>query len=196
MRVYRILADLLTEFRLIVGPVMAIYAWFYRREALAALAIGQLLSWTSDILDGPLARRASKHPPGILGRNDLAVDFFEASCLLIALAISEWLNPYAALLYGFVALVLLLVTHFARSVAMALQAPIYGWLIYVALGAERLWGWALVGWVTLAVVLTWPRFPRMIIPEFLAGMASVGEQIHEVWDSLPWHFGSNGNHRS
>lgn len=193
MRRYRVLADLLTELRLIIGLIMIAAAWSLHLDSLPILVICQLLSWTSDILDGPLARRAPLHPPGFLGRHDLEVDVFQAICLLVALVASGRLNPAIALVYAFTSCVILLLTHYPRALAMALQGPVYTWLIAAALHTDLLWGLILVGWIALAIVVTWPRFPRVIVPEFLAGMAAVGTHLRDAWQSIPWGFWANGN---
>jgi len=53
---------------------------------------------------------------------------------------------------------------------MLFQAPIYGWFIYIALTYAPEAGWWLVAWILAAVVITWPRFPREVVPGFLKGM--------------------------
>ncbi len=57
-----------------------------------------------------------------------------------------------------------------RTMGMLFQAPIYAWFIYVALKYTPSAGLWLVAWILAAVVLTWPRFPREVVPGFLSGM--------------------------
>ena len=62
---------------------------------------------------------------------------------------------------------------FERSLGMLVQAPIYGWFIWVSIQNDPLDGIWLVIWILAAVILTWPRFPNEIVPGFLTGMKEV-----------------------
>jgi hypothetical protein len=57
-----------------------------------------------------------------------------------------------------------------RDPAMLFQAPIYLWFLAVGLREAPSAGLGLVGWILVVVVITWPRFPREVVPGFLAGM--------------------------
>ncbi|HEX7975933.1 MAG TPA: hypothetical protein VF498_16110, partial [Anaerolineales bacterium] len=59
---------------------------------------------------------------------------------------------------------------------MLYQAPIYGWFIWISLREPPSAGiWILI-WIASAVIITWPKFPNLIIPGFLAGMRQVWER--------------------
>jgi hypothetical protein len=56
---------------------------------------------------------------------------------------------------------------------MLLQAPIYGWFIWVAVRDAPQAGLWLLVWIIAAVIITWPRFPRDIVPDFVGGIRSL-----------------------
>jgi phosphatidylglycerophosphate synthase len=133
-----------------------------------------VISWATDLLDGPLARRDSSGRRTWLGDNDLGVDVTVALALLGYLASSGYIAPVAALTY--LALCLALLWRFrSRALAMACQAPPYGTMLYNALRYVPSYGALAVGWIALTVIGTWPRFPKVIVPEFLRG-------IRELWE--------------
>jgi hypothetical protein len=53
---------------------------------------------------------------------------------------------------------------------MLFQAPIYAWFIYTSLHYTPSTGLWVIAWLLAVVVITWPRFPREVIPGFLSGM--------------------------
>ncbi len=57
-----------------------------------------------------------------------------------------------------------------RSLGMLVQAPIYGYFIWVAVRDAQPAGQWLIAWIIGALVITWPRFPKSIIPDFLKGL--------------------------
>ena len=134
-------------------------------------AAGLLLySWTSDFFDGPLARHSPRPHSTWIGRQDLAVDVAVSGGLLVWLCgngpVPAWLGAaYAA---AFAAHVRRRGMH--RSVAMLVQGPVYATFIGLALARDPAAGGLLIGWILGVVVATWPRFPREVVPEFLAGM--------------------------
>jgi hypothetical protein len=53
---------------------------------------------------------------------------------------------------------------------MLVQAPIYGafWLAAFRTDAEA--GWWIVAWAGAAIIVTWPRFPNVMVRGFFAEM--------------------------
>jgi hypothetical protein len=56
-----------------------------------------------------------------------------------------------------------------HSPGMLFQAPLYGWFIWVALRDAPQAGWAIIIFLVSAVALTWPYFPKVMVPGFLGG---------------------------
>ncbi len=64
--------------------------------------------------------------------------------------------------------------HFGSThLAWGVQALPYGVMIWTALRASPTSGLMLVTWIGLVLIVTWPRFPRRILPEFLGGMRAL-----------------------
>ena len=53
---------------------------------------------------------------------------------------------------------------------MLFQAPIYGWFIWAALRNAPLAGWTIVIFLAMAIAITWPYFPKVMVPGFLEGI--------------------------
>jgi len=66
-----------------------------------------------------------------------------------------------------------------RSMGMMVQAPVYFWFIWVALREVPQQGYYLVYYLLAIIVITWPRFPKEVIPEFLAGMVAVKDRFYQ-----------------
>ncbi len=61
----------------------------------------------------------------------------------------------------------------AVSMGMLFQAPIYAWFIYVSMKFAPVAGWVLIAWVMAALVLTWPKFPDEVVPDFINGVKAL-----------------------
>ena len=56
---------------------------------------------------------------------------------------------------------------------MLFQAPIYAWFVWVAIREVPIVGMWLPVWIVVAVIVTWPKFPEIVVPGFLAGVRAV-----------------------
>jgi cardiolipin synthase len=163
-------ADLITIAR---GLLLVIFPWLgiiQGRASLPGAAVLLAADWTGDILDGALAKHSGIKQQTWVGAHDLEVDMAVSLGLLIYLLITGLLSLPVALVY-----LLLWGAYFfrcgiPRSLGMLFQAPIYGWFVYIALVHASTAGLMLVAWILAAVVITWPRFPREVVPGFLNGM--------------------------
>ncbi len=173
MLVAKQVADLLTMMR---ASLFLVFAWLgmaYGPQGLPAAAWLLMLSWTSDVLDGPIARRSRLQYHTWLGDHDLEVDITASAGLLVYMLESNFVNWLLGGLY-----VIFWVWFFwrwgvQRSPGMLFQAPIYGWLIWISLLHATPIGIGILAWILAAVVITWPRFPKEIVPGFLNGMRAI-----------------------
>jgi phosphatidylglycerophosphate synthase len=166
-------ADLLTYLR---GFLALALVWLGLTQGAAALSMAVyllLLSWTSDSLDGPMARRSSRVYQTWIGDHDLEIDMAVSGGLLVYLVAAGFLDPPAAALYAISWALIFWRWGLARSLGMLVQAPIYAWFIWVAVRDARSAGQWLIVWIIAAIIVTWPRFPNMVIPDFLSGMRSI-----------------------
>jgi cardiolipin synthase len=164
------LADLITIVR---SSLLLVFPWLalvYGRQSLPWVGAFLALNWTGDILDGSLARRSRLKRHTWIGDHDLEIDMAVAVGLLLYMLINDYVTVLVFVLYVGVWAAYFLGKGLPRSMGMLFQAPIYGWFIYISLLDVPNVGWGLVGWVLSAVVITWPRFPKEVIPGFLEGV--------------------------
>jgi len=170
MLVAKQVADFLTIFRVFLAFELA---WLGLTQGDVALPVAAWLliaSWTSDSLDGPLARRSRVQYQTWVGDHDLHVDMSVAAGLLIYMATSGIVDPVVAVVYLLIWAIYFIRFGVPRSLGMLSQAPVYGWFIWTALHQAPAAGWWLIAWILTMLVITWPKFPREIIPGFLTGM--------------------------
>jgi phosphatidylglycerophosphate synthase len=167
------IADTLTAGRFLLALVIFWLGLRVGQPALPTVTLTLVLGWASDLLDGALARRAINQRHTWLGDNDLSVDVCVALGLLGYLTFSGYVSPAIAVSY--VLMTGALIWRFrSRALAMAAQAPVYAILLYLALRDAQLYGALAVGWIALTVIVTWPRFPETVVPEFIQGMRELG----------------------
>ncbi len=167
------MADTLTASRFLLALVIFWLGLRIGQPALPTVTLALVLGWASDLLDGALARRDRNQRHTWLGDNDLSVDFCVALGLLCYLTFSNYVSPAIALSY--ILMTGALIWRFrSRALAMAAQAPVYAILLHLALRDAPPYGALAVGWIVLMVIVTWPRFPKTVVPEFLQGMRELG----------------------
>lgn len=176
MIVSKQVADGLTGLRVVFAFAYPVLGASQGTDALP-LAIWLLFwSWTTDALDGPLARRSSRKYHTWLGDKDLEVDMTVSVGLLIYMLQSGFVLP----IYGAVYFLALGLTFWRvgipRSLGMLVQAPIYFRFIWVAMSNAPDPGYWLLVFIIGVNVVTWPRFPEQVIPEFIDG-------FKETWDT-------------
>ncbi|MGE5377152.1 MAG: hypothetical protein ACM3XO_19015 [Bacteroidota bacterium] len=172
----KMVADLITAARGLLGFVMIWLGLTQGTAALPAVALLMLADWIGDFVDGSLAHR-SRHPRRTwIGDSDLYIDLFVSLCLGVYLIAAGYVS------LGFVGLYLagwaFALWHFGleRNLLMLAQAPIYLYFIIIALRIVPDAGKWLVIWLLIATAINWRRFSREIVPGFIGGMRS-------IWDS-------------
>ena len=171
MIVAKQVADFLTFIRIFLAFELA-WLGFSQGEAALPIAAWLLIaSWTSDSLDGPLARRSRIQYKTWIGDHDLHVDMLVSAGLLIYMAAAEFVDPVVAAAYLLIWILYFFRFGVPRSLGMLSQAPVYGWFIWTTMHLAPATGWWLIGWILVVLVITWPKFPREVIPGFLSGMS-------------------------
>ena len=56
------------------------------------------------------------------------------------------------------------------ALAVLFQAPIYAWFIVVLLRDATPYALLILAWILAAMLVTWPKFPKVMIPGFLNGL--------------------------
>ena len=171
MLVAKQVADLITSTRVLVAFCL-VWVGMTQGPAGLTLAAGLMIfDWMGDMVDGRIARRSRVQYHTWIGDHDLEVDMTVSLGLLAYLIQSGFVNPWLAGTY-----LLSWAVYFWRqggfphSQGMLFQAPIYAWLIWVALREAPPAGWAIVLFLALVIKVTWPYFPKVMVPGFLAGL--------------------------
>ncbi|UCC61700.1 MAG: CDP-alcohol phosphatidyltransferase family protein [Anaerolineae bacterium] len=167
------LADLLTAVRFCLAGFILWLGVKGGAEALPAVVVTLILCWLTDLLDGPLARRDPSKRRTWIGDRDLEVDMSVGLAVLAYLTLAGYLALKAAI--GYVVVCAAMLWYFwSPQLGWAVQAPPYAGMIYTALRNAPRYGLMLVAYVALLIVATWPRFPRVMVPQFLEGMRNLG----------------------
>lgn len=169
-------ADMLTLSRALVAVGMIWVGLTSGISGVGLIAWLLMIAWTSDSLDGPIARRVAPDESSLIGDLDLAFDITVSLGLLGYAVVAGFIPSLAALGYLLAWAIIFLRWGFARSLGMLIQAPIYGLFVLLALSRSPTAGAALLAWIGMVVIVTWPRFPNEVIPGFLKGMRRLGGQ--------------------
>lgn len=173
MLIAKRLADALTTGRALLAGILFLLGGLGANHMLPTAALILLACWCTDLFDGALARRSGGAGPTWIGDRDLETDVLVSLGVLVYLLGAGYLAPVYALAYLVLWGLIFRRWGWRRDPAMLFQAPIYLWFIVVALRDATPSGLWLAGWIVAVVVLTWPRFPRDVVPGFLAGMRHV-----------------------
>jgi cardiolipin synthase len=171
------IADLITASR---GLIAFLLVWLGSTQGAAGLSFAiwlMLADWVGDTIDGPISRRSSIKYQTWIGDHDLEIDMTVSIGLLIYLLQSGYLSIWVVvgylLLWG---LFFWQQNEIPRSYGMLFQTPIYGWFIYLALRDAPQTGWIILVFIVIVIALTWPRFPKTVIPGFFSGIRRQNHQ--------------------
>jgi phosphatidylserine synthase len=161
--------DLLTALRGVIAVAIASLG-LVGRGALEAVVLLTLLGWTSDILDGRLARRYKKESTWI-GEKEFAFDMVMVFGGLCYLVMTGFVPFTPAAIY--VAIAAVVIAFFrSKSVTMSFAFPLVALPLIVSwFNAPRAALW-FVGWIALAVVFDWRRFKGVVL-EFIANARAI-----------------------
>lgn len=171
MIVAKQVADLITSARVLIAVFLVYVGSAEGTAGLSLVAWLMIADWVGDMVDGRIARRSRVQYHTWIGDHDLEVDMTVSLGVLAYLVLADFVTLWLAGVY-----ILLWVVYFWRqggiphSEGMLFQAPIYGWLIWVALRDAPQAGWAIIIFLACAIALTWPYFPKVVIPGFLHGL--------------------------
>lgn len=157
------LPDLLTLSRGFVAA--AIFSLgFVGSRALEAVILLTLLGWTTDILDGRLARKHHK-PPTWIGEREFTFDMMIVFAGLCYLVMSGLIHFIPALIYVMVAAAC--IAYFrSKMITMSFATPLIALpLIVASVEAPQAALWYLI-WIVGALALDWSRF-KDIVREFI-----------------------------
>lgn len=161
------LADLITWFRALLALLLVILGLAAGMATLPVAVWLLIANWTLDSLDGPLARRSDTIHHTWVGDHDLEIDMLFSAGLLGYMAAADLVSWQLTLIYVLIWLVVFWRLGIIHVLGVIFQAPIYGWFLYASIRAlpqSALW---LFSWIVAAIIVTWPKTHRVIIPQFL-----------------------------
>jgi len=164
----KVIADFLTGVRFFTALLIFICALFAESSLLPMVVCLTLVGWTTDVLDGRMARLDPHHRRTWVGDMDFAVDMFMVYCGLLYF-ITAGFVPFWPFLFYMVFAAATAIIWTKKSVIMAVAAPIAAMPIIFSFLYARVWGWVFVGWIVLALLFNWKRF-----------MGEIGEFIEDV----------------
>jgi cardiolipin synthase len=180
MLVAKQVADFFTFVRVLLSPILVLIGILEGSEGLP-LAIGALIaSWTSDALDGPIARRSRVKYHTWLGDHDLEVDIAVSIGLIIYMLLADFVDLQIVGVYILLWVLIFWRWGHMRSLGMLFQGPIYGYFIYISMRLDPIVGSWMIGWIVAVTIITWPRFPKEVVPGFLDGMRAVLQKYRRV----------------
>jgi hypothetical protein len=174
----KILADIITFMRVLIGILLAWLGIAYGARALAWAIWLMIADWTGDILDGAVARLSRKKIITWIGSHDLEVDMAVSIGLLVYLVGAGMVAIWLGLVYFCAWMLLFWRIGLQRSLGMLFQAPIYAWFIWVGMRDAPMPGFLMLVWIAAAILITWPRFPNQVIPGFLKGMHGLNDGVN------------------
>jgi len=169
----RRLPDLLTASRaLIASAILGLIP--AGPQALRSVTLLLLLGWTTDMLDGRLARRLDKEPTWI-GEHEFQFDMLMVLASAIYLVAVGWVPRELGIAYLALAVPLSLAVHlwgeeFLKFKAFTMLVA-FPWVFapfIVAYFHERQVAYLGLLWMVVALVLDWRRFSG-VVGDFLAG---------------------------
>ncbi len=170
---YKLMADLLTASRLPIAFVVVLLGIFGGRSALGAGLLLILIGWTTDILDGRLARLDPEGATTRLGDADLAVDLVLDAAGLALFILAGMVPAVLGAGYLLLAATVILIRH-TRAVITYFELPVLALHPVMAFAASRFVGWLYVLWLAFAAALNRKRLFEILA--VLVGRESGGKE--------------------
>jgi len=155
--------DLLTMSRGLIA--VAIFSLgFVGPGVLPIVLILTMVGWTTDILDGRIARKIQK-PPSWVGEKEFAFDMLMVFSGLCYLVLSGLVPFLPAIIYVMVAAAF--IAYFrSKAVTMSFATPLVALPLVIAyFEAPTTFLWFIV-WIVAALALDWKRFKHVVL-EFI-----------------------------
>lgn len=159
-------ADILTWARTLLAIVLPILGITQGAKSLQLAFLLLIINWTVDSLDGVLARRSSVQYHTWIGDHDLEIDMLISAGALAYLVAAGFLSWQVAVIYVLVWLLVFWRFGVPHVMGVFFQIPIYLYFIIratIEIPQIALW---MVVWIVAAIIVTWPKFYKVLIPEF------------------------------
>lgn len=167
----RYLADLLTLSRVSLSLSLIFLGTQSSPQILPQVVLIVLLSWFTDLIDGPIARKETDLSMTIIGAHDKEADLATSVGVTVYLVLAGHI-PAAA---GLVFLIFLTRIWFWHShqLAWPLYALPYAFLLILAFNEAPGYGRLMGTYILAVLVISWPRLNSEFLPEFFEALQSV-----------------------
>jgi len=167
--------DILTASRGVIAALI-IALGFVGQRALGWVIFLTMIGWTTDILDGRLARRQNKGPTWI-GEHEFAFDMMMVFAALCYLVMAGFVPVLPAAIYVTVAL-LFIIFFQSKSVTMSFAFPLVALPLIVAYFRSPSAAYIYVAWIAVALLYDWRRFFG-VVREFLVNIRELYERLSD-----------------
>jgi len=167
--------DILTASRGVIAALI-IALGFVGPRALGWVIFLTMIGWTTDILDGRLARRQNKGPTWI-GEHEFAFDMMMVFAALCYLVMAGFVPVLPAAIYVTVAL-LFIIFFQSKSVTMSFAFPLVALPLIVAYFRSPSAAYIYVAWIAVALLYDWRRFFG-VVREFLVNIRELYERLSD-----------------
>jgi len=164
-------ADLLTVSRTLLGVYLAGLGVKRGTEALPTAVLIVIISWLTDVLDGPFARHDPDHRSTWVGEHDAEADLTVSLGVVAYLVLSGYLAGWLGAVL--VLTILGLWVLHSHQLAWPAYALPYAILILLAFQDVPLFGWLAVGYLLATLVVCRSRFWQQYLPEFFQALDSL-----------------------
>lgn len=164
-------ADVLTASRFAAALTLIGIGLAWGARALIPAVILSLVAWSTDSIDGALARKDPNWHPTWIGEQDVLFDAALALGILAYFVLSGLFPARIALLWLGAWGVLFLLTR-ARAVLLLALGGMDGMVLWSTFRANRDLGWIVVGWMVIVAFLDRRRF-RQVLAIFFGSAAHV-----------------------
>ncbi|MCD6494465.1 CDP-alcohol phosphatidyltransferase family protein [Candidatus Bipolaricaulota bacterium] len=165
--------DILTASRGVIAALI-IALGFLGPRALGWVVFLTMIGWTTDILDGRLARRQRKGPTWV-GEHEFAFDMLMVFAALCYLVMAGFVPVIPAAIYVAVA-ALFIVMFQSKSVTMSFAFPLVALPLVVAYFCAPQAAYIYIAWIGLALIYDWRRFVG-VVREFLVNIKDLYKRL-------------------
>ena len=166
------LPDILTASRGIIAVVIALLGLMGPR-ALETVVVLTVIGWTTDILDGRIARHYHK-PETWIGEREFAFDMIMVLGGLCYLVLAGFVPIPPAAAYVGVATVFVIYFR-SKMVTMSFAFPIVALPLVISYFYAPRAAWIFIGWIIAALLFDWKRFKGVVL-EFIANAKALANR--------------------
>lgn len=164
----KFIADFLTGVRFFVGLLVLLCAVIGDRGLLPLVACLTIVGWTTDVMDGKMARLDPYGRKTWVGDRDFATDMILIYSGLLYFISADFVPFWPFFLYLLYAAATAMVWT-KKSVMMAIAAPIASMPIIFSFLYAPVWGCIFIGFIALHLLVNWSSFTAEV-SEFIEDM--------------------------